>query len=107
MSKIASIGERDILLCFKGLGAEVFPVVKPEEALSKLKELAFDKEYGIILITESIARNFVNEVHQLQQKASNIILVIPTHQGSFNTSLMEMKRIIERSVGIDLILKGE
>ena len=107
MSKVASIGEKDVLLCFKGMGVEVFPVTKPEECLMKLKELAFDSSYSIILITESIARGILNEINQLSQKAPNIIFIIPGHKGSQNTSLKEMKKIIERAVGIDLISKGE
>lgn len=107
MSKVASIGEKDVLLCFQGMGVEVFPVTKPEEGLMKLKELAFDPSYGIILITESIALNMGDEISQLRQRAENIIVIIPGHKGSQNTSLIEMKKIIERAVGIDLISKGD
>ncbi len=106
MSKVASIGEKDVLLCFKGMGVEVFPVTKSEECLIKLKELAFDSSYSIILITESIAQGILNEINQLSQMAPNIILIIPGHKGSQNTSLKQMKKIIERAVGIDLISKG-
>ncbi|MCL6583288.1 MAG: V-type ATP synthase subunit F [bacterium] len=107
MSKVATIGEKDVLLCFKGMGAEVFPVTKPEEALIKLRELAFDSSYGIILITESIAMSIADEISRLSQRALNIILIIPGHKGSQNTSLSEMKKLIERAVGIDLISKGD
>jgi V/A-type H+-transporting ATPase subunit F len=107
MSKVAAVGEKDVLLCFKGMGVEVFPVTNPEECLIKLQELAFDSSYSIILITESIARGIVNEINQLSRNAPNIILTIPGHKGSQNTSLKEMKKIIERAVGIDLISKGE
>jgi len=107
MSKVASIGEKDVLLCFKGMGVDVFPVTKPEECLVKLQDLAFDSEYSIVLVTESIAQDIVNEINKLSQRASNIIFIIPGHKGSQNTSLKEMKKIIERAVGIDLISKGE
>ena len=107
MSKVAAIGEEDVVLCFKGVGVEIFPVIKSEEALITLKELIVDSTFGIILITESIAKNIADEINQLYQKASNIILIIPNHKGSLNTSLMDIKKIIERAVGIDLISKAD
>ncbi|MFH0926874.1 MAG: V-type ATP synthase subunit F [bacterium] len=105
MSKIAALGERDALLCFKALGVEIFPVTIPEEGINKLKTLLTDLQYGIILISESIAKDFSSEINQLRQKTEVIILVIPGYKGSLNTSLMEIKKLIERAVGIDLISK--
>lgn len=107
MSKVAIVGEKDVILCFKGVGVEVFPVHKPEETLSRLRELSLDSNYSIILITESMAKPLLLEINQLINKNSSIIIIIPTHKGSQQTSLLEIKKIIERAVGIDLISKGE
>ena len=107
MSKVAAVGEKDVLLCFKAVGVEIFPVVKSDECLSKIKELAPDPTYGIILVTESLAKNITEEISHLIQKYTNTILIIPNHSGSLNTSLLEIKKLIERAVGIDLISKED
>jgi V/A-type H+-transporting ATPase subunit F len=102
--KMAIIGESNVVLGFRPLGIETYPVTDATEAEEKLKNLVQSRDYAIIYLAESLASQMKELVAQLG-KFSNII-VIPVRGGTLGLARDRLKKISARALGTD-ILKEE
>jgi V/A-type H+-transporting ATPase subunit F len=110
--KIAALGERDIMMIFKAAGIDVFPVEDNSGesggagAAKKLKELA-DSGYGIIFITESVALRLDNVIKEYEDKYQPSIVVIPGPGKRNDYAMKNLRRIIIKAVGADILSDKE
>lgn len=107
MSKAFVVGEKHLILGFKGIGFEVVPVSDPKDLAEKLFWLSKESDVGLVLVTESIADQSPGAIEEFRSRSTVILTVIPTHEGSLGISYKEMRKAIERSMGIDLFKKEE
>jgi vacuolar-type H+-ATPase subunit F/Vma7 len=75
-SKIAVIGDKDIVLAFGCIGADVFPYTNPHKVRETLKDI-IKHDYTLIMITESEAAEVQDIVDSLENTAYPIIMPIP------------------------------
>lgn len=75
-TKIAAFGEKDIMLIFKGIGADIFPVINMDEAAGQLKKI-IREDYGIIFVTETVALKVDDIIRDYLYKVKPSIVVIP------------------------------
>lgn len=101
-TKIAAIGDKDIMLIFKAIGADVHPVTQHSQAASKIKQLAREG-YGIIFITENIAAELDQLIKSYSDKFLPSIVVIPGLGERNNYALKRLRQAIIKAVGIDVI----
>ena len=104
MYKIGVIGDKDSVLGFKALGLSVFPVIEPGEAEKLVGELA-EKQYGVIYITEQVAKDIVSTIDLYKDQRLPIIIPIPGNQGSLGIGMQEVKKSVERAVGADILFQ--
>ena len=107
MSKAYIVGEKHLILGFKGIGFEVVPVSEPKDLAEKLFMLTKDSDVGLVLVTESMAKQAPMAIEEFRSRSNVILTVIPTHEGSLGIGYKEMRNAIERSIGIDLFKKEE
>ncbi len=108
MSKACIVGEKHLILGFKGIGFETVPVSDPKDLAEELFMLTRRHDVGLILVTESIVAEAPKGViDEFRSRSSTILTVVPMHEDSPRTSYKEMRWAIERSVGIDLFKKDE
>lgn len=100
-TKIAAFGEKDIMLIFKAIGADVFPVFDLEEAGSNLKKIARE-DYAIIFITETIAVKLDHIIRQYSDKVRPSIVVIPGLGERNNYAVETLRQAIIKAVGTDV-----
>jgi len=100
-TKIAAFGEKDIMLIFKAIGADVFPVYDLEEAGSNLKKIARE-DYAIIFITETIAIKLDHIIRQYSDKVRPSIVVIPGLGERNNYAVETLRQAIIKAVGTDV-----
>ena len=81
MYKIAVIGEYDSIYGFAALGLDTFPVSDPEEAKTKLQELA-EGSYAVIYITEALAALLKKEIEKYREMLLPAIIQIPGVSGN-------------------------
>lgn len=105
MSRAIVIGERSHILGFKGAGFEIAPVNDAAACQRELMTLAREQGVGLVLITESMAAEAAQAVADFRQYSSAILVVVPTHEGSRHTGFLEMKKAVERSIGVDILGK--
>jgi len=101
-TKIAAIGEHDIMLIFKAIGAEVFPVSDYKQAEPKIREAA-QKGFGIIFITETIAVNLDETIKSYSGEFLPSIVVIPGLGKSNKYATKRLRQAIIKAMGIDIM----
>jgi len=105
MSRAVAVGEKHLILGFKGVGFDVVPIDDGGKLMHELNTLSRDPEIGFVLVTESMAKDAPKAIEEFRGKSSAILTVIPTHEGSKHVSFQEMRKSVERSLGIDLLGK--
>jgi V/A-type H+-transporting ATPase subunit F len=103
--KIAALGEEDIVLGFKALGIETFPVNDSQSTAVLLEKLIQSKEYGIIFVSESMADKVEGLMAEYVSLALPSVVYIPGSQGGQGFAMERIRRIIERAVGADILSK--
>ncbi len=105
MSKAMAVGEKHLILGFKGVGFEIVPVDDSEKLLHELNVLSRDPEIGLVLVTESMAEEAPKVIEEFREKSAAVLTVIPTHEKSKHLSFQEIRKSVERSMGIDILGK--
>lgn len=103
MSKAVAVGEKHLVLGFKGVGFEIVVVEDSSKLTQELVKLAKESKIGLVIVTESMALENPQAVTEFRQRSSAILTVIPTHEGSKHTSYMDMRRSVERAMGVDIL----
>lgn len=99
MSKIAIIGYPDMLHSLQALGLETHPVSNPHQALESLKDLVNSKKFAMILITERLAIENIEEFEELNDKHSTNIVLIPDSRGSTGLILDRFNTLVKATTG--------
>jgi len=105
MLKIVIIGEKEDILPYQSIGVEIEPVKTTADTVSALRKTAQNPSVAIILITENMAEQCLDTIMELRNKTAKAITIIPTEQGSRNTSMVELSKEIGRAVGVDILSK--
>lgn len=102
MYRIAVLGDRDSIYGFAALGLEIFPVSDAESGVRTLRSLA-ERDYAVIYITESLAKDLEEELERYQESLLPAIILIPGVRGNTGAGLQAVKRSVEQAVGSDII----
>ena len=100
-AKIAAFGEKDVMLIFKAIGIEIFPVnknLKLEEQLEKLVK----EGYAIIFITENVALEVNAVIKKYMNRTLPSIVVIPGLGKKENFAMELLRQAVVRAMGVDL-----
>lgn len=104
--KIAVIGDKDSILAFKAIGAEVFSVTTSFEANDLLKKLS-KEDYAVIYITEDIAQTIEDTLKKLKTRAYPSVIPIPTQNGTNGFCMRGLKKDVEKAIGADILFNNE
>jgi len=107
MYKAYVLGERHLIMGFKAVGFELIHVEDSSKLVHELMKLSGDDDVGLILVTESLAEEKPEIIEEFRQKSKAIITLIPTHEGSRHTSFLNISKMVERSIGIDILGKDK
>lgn len=105
MPKAAAVGEKHLILGFRGVGFEIVAIDESSKLMHALNVLSRDAEIGFVLVTESMAREAPEAINEFRTRSSAVLTVIPTHEGSGQLSFQEIRKSVERSLGIDILGK--
>ncbi|MFQ8372826.1 V-type ATP synthase subunit F [Streptococcus pyogenes] len=104
--KVGVIGNRDVILPFQMIGFQTFPVIKPQDAINQLRQLAME-DFGIIYITEDIAAAIPEALthydNQVLPAVLPAVLPLPTHQGAQGIGLSRIQAMVEKAVGQNIL----
>jgi V/A-type H+-transporting ATPase subunit F len=100
---IAIIGSPDAVLGFKALGVDALGIKTKEEAEDVLAESYASEKYAIIFITEDWYDTIRKTINELPVQALPALVAIPSQAGSTGAGLANLKRIVEKAVGSDIL----
>ncbi|MDI6701127.1 MAG: V-type ATP synthase subunit F [bacterium] len=101
-AKIGAIGENDVMLIFKAIGVDVFPVEKVDQASEILNKLV-KSGYGIIFITESLAKNLDEQIKKYLSLPLPSIVVLPGLKERNSYAIELLRNSIIKAVGVDVM----
>lgn len=104
-NKIAVVGGGDVVLAFKAVGMDVYPVTGQEESESIIKKIA--KQYAVIFVTEDIAVTSSDTIDKFKTKPYPAIIPIPSGVGSSGYAMECIKKNVEKAVGTDILFDRE
>lgn len=102
MYKVAVIGDKDSVLCFKALGVDVYTAVDGEGARKLIDELA-QKNTGVIFITEDFAQKIQSTIDKYREKMTPAIILIPSNKGSLGIGMADINKSVEKAVGANIL----
>lgn len=102
MYKIGVVGDKDSILAFKAIGIDVFPVLDSDEARKVVDTLAA-KKYGVIFITEQIAKDLDETIERYNRELLPAIILIPNNQGTLNIGMQRISDNVEKAVGVNIL----
>ena len=105
MARAIVLGEKHLILGFKGVGFEVVACKDGAALLHELGALSRDPEVALVIVTESMAEEAPQALDTFRERSKAILTVIPTHEGSKHTNFNEMKKAVEKSIGVDILGK--
>ena len=105
MFRAVAVGEKNLVLGFKGVGFEIIPVDDNTKLSHELGVLARDPKVGLVLVTESMAKDAPKAIEEFRGRSSAMLTIIPSHEGSGHISFLEMRKSVERSLGVDILGK--
>lgn len=100
--KIAVLGDKDSVLGFQALGLEVYPAQTVDEAKTTLHKLA-KEDYAVVYLTEGYATHMSADVARYKDALTPAVILIPGKEGSLGMGMDNIKRVVERAVGADIL----
>lgn len=102
MYKIGVVGDKDSVLAFKALGIDVYPVSDIEEARKTVDTMAA-KKYGVIFVTEQVAKDLEETIERYNRQMLPAIILIPSNQGTLNIGMKRISDNVEKAVGVNIL----
>ena len=100
--KLAVIGDKDSVLAFKAIGAEVHNARDGFEAAALLRELS-KEDVAVIFITEELCVGAADTLNKLKTRAYPAVIPIPAATGSNGFGMAGIKKDVEKAVGVDIL----
>ena len=105
MYKIAVLGDYDSIYGFATVGLDTFPVSDAENAAKQLHQLA-ENDYSVIYVTEQIAAQIDDAIHQYDEMIMPSIILIPGVSGNTGAGVANVKKSVEQAVGSDILFSS-
>lgn len=107
MHKVAVMGDKSSVLCFKAFGIDVFDCIEShaDDNRKLLDKLARDG-YGMIFLTEQVALNIKETIDRYNRELTPIVVLIPSNKGSLGIGLQRISDNVEKAVGINILDEG-
>jgi V/A-type H+-transporting ATPase subunit F len=106
MSKVAVLGDRDSILCFRAVGVDVFPTDDPAEAV-KIFDRLVREEYAVIFITEPLAVGLEEQIREVAYRPLPSVVLIPDSTGTLGHGSRHIREVVRKAVGADILAQGE
>lgn len=107
MPKVIVIGRRADILPFRAVGAELMEVEGEEEARKALLNFRQSTEPVLVMMTESMVNACGSGIAELRQNKMIVLLPIPTIGTAPGERLEQIRLLVARALGVDLLGRKE
>lgn len=105
MSKAYILGDKAAVLGFKGVGFEIVHAYDAETLIQALGQVIRANDAAIVLVSEDLAEKNPEALANFRENCNAIMTTIPTHHGSNHSGFKEIRRLVEHSIGVDMLGK--
>ena len=105
MSKAYIVGDRSAVIGFKGVGFEIVHAFDATSLTQALGQIIRANDAAIVLVSEDVAAHNPEAMANFREQSQAIMTTIPTHHGSNNSGFEEIRRLVEHSIGVDMLGK--
>lgn len=105
MSRAYVVGDKAQMLGFKGVGFEVVHADDTESLTRALGQLIRSNDASIVLVSEALAEEGQEALANFRENSSAVLSTIPTHKGSAHLGFAAIRRMVEYSIGVDMLGK--
>lgn len=106
VSKIAVIGDRTSVLGYRGLGLDTFEVAGAPGAREVWPDVIAGG-YDVIFVTEDVYGGITDLVDEVSEQATPAVSVIPPATGGTGLGGEKIRRIVEKAIGTDVLIREE
>lgn len=107
MYKAAVFGDYDSIYGFAAVGLDIYPA-EPDEAAKTLENICNEENgYAVIYITESYAELLAEQLEKYSARILPAIIPIPGVFGNTGIGIANVKKMVEKAVGSDIIFGNE
>lgn len=101
--KIAIIGEKDEIYAYSLLGMKVFYMTASDPELSKNIRQLIQDGYGVLFITEKIAKQIHSLIKQYDDEFMPAIILIPSDYDATSMGLDRLNESVIKAVGRQIL----
>ncbi|MBG9983917.1 V-type ATP synthase subunit F [Aerococcaceae bacterium DSM 111022] len=101
--KIAIIGEKDEIYAYSLLGMKVFYMTASDPELSKNIRQLIQDGYGVLFITEKIAKQIQSLIKQYDDEFMPAIILIPSDYDATSMGLDRLNESVIKAVGRQIL----
>ncbi len=101
--KVAVFGNSDFVMPFSALGLDTYQVEAGENDIAKAAEDLLQKNYALIVVSESIATEAQVAFEGTEKKTLPSIVVVPFTTESKGFALRSLGKVLKLATGIDII----
>ncbi len=101
--KIAIIGEKDEIYAFSLLGMKVFYMTANDPDLANKVKKLIQQDYGVLFMTEKIAKQIPSLVAQYDDEFMPAIILIPSDYQATSMGLERLNDSVIKAVGRQIL----
>lgn len=107
MRKVAVMGDKASVLCFKAFGVDVFDCIEANvDENRKLLDSLVRDGYGTIFVTEQVGVHLEYSISRYMHQVMPIIVLIPNNKGTLGIGLKKISDNVEKAIGINILDEG-
>lgn len=103
--KMALIGDGDSVMIFRAGGVDTYNACDINESQNILKKIKDD--YQIIFITDNFSIGMQEYISEINTSAYPIIITVPSKNGNNGYGMENIKKEMEKSLGIDILFNND
>jgi len=104
--RIGAIGEEDVILVFKAIGASVIPALTGDEITAGLHRF-FLEGVPVVYITEAAARLVPETIQKYEQLPGMAVIPIPGIKGTDGYGAKRVRDSVIKAIGADILINHE
>ena len=103
MPKVFVLGRRSDILPFRAVGAELLEIRDESQVGAALERFKNSTEPVILMMSEDLVNTCTHEIERFRENKMNILLPIPTINTEPGLRLAQIRALVARSLGVDLL----
>ncbi len=101
-TKLAAVGEYDVIKPFSAVGVEAYPVTSQEEFKKKVRELV-EEGAGVILVSDKFVSGAKEIFEDVSSEPLPCLLTIPGPLGASEFTRQRIRNLVKKACGVDIM----